>query len=366
MSRPTHRWGSNIRQGSDDDDDDFAGSSSREWRTRRVWKPQHQSQPQRRNDPVTSSWQGTGAERQQRSWHRGAVTTLRQSDARPLRQQQPLRSAEASSPPATALPWRPRNECAEQQQNPPPRLSWHPRERDDRGRQSGQEPFAQQRRAWPTRAWPETREPTATGRVKQERVRIHRRPRDWDDPRLSPRPTRHIDEQYPEGKLLSRDTSAVNQSRPWRQAVGRDTCHDSASEGIDFQRDCHHERRFVAESVQERKPAEKIDRRATSNGRGTFTSSTRLTVTHNRVVARPWATKANAPHRADYNEQYVSSSAARNGVVVDPTSMQATEDQDYDPSSDYEDRDDPDDDGDVVVFDHIDDCDSREVPIGVG
>jgi hypothetical protein len=356
MSRPKQRWGSNVRQASDDGDE-YAGSSSREWRTRKPWQPQYQSQPQQRNVPATSSWQGTGTERQQRSWHRGAVTTLRQSGTRPLRQQQPLRSAEVSSPSASALPWRTRNEFAEQQQKSP-RSSWHTRERDDRASQSG--PFGQQRRARSTRAWPDIHERMATGQARQQQMQINRLPRDWDNRRLSPRQTRHIDEQLPVGKLARRETNAIHQSRPWREAGARDTCHDSESEVSGFQRDCQHERRSVAEFVQEREPAENIDRRrATSSRRDTFTSSTRLALTHKRVAARPWATKANARHRAKYSETFVSSSGSRNGVVVDATPTQATQDNDRDPSSDYEDRDDPGDDGDNVVLDHIDDRDSR-------
>jgi hypothetical protein len=361
MSRPTQRWGSNVRHGSDDDGKEYAGSSSREWRSRQPWNPQHQIQPQQRNVAATSSWQGTGAERQQRSWYRFAVPTLRQSSARPLRQQQPPRSTEVSSPPATVSSWRTSNEFAEQEQKSPPRASWHTRERDDRGSQSAKECFAQQQqRAWPTRAWSDTHERTATGRARQERVQIHRRPRDWDDTRLSPPPTRRTDEQLSARKLACRKTSAVKQSRPWRQAGARDTSHDSASEEIEFQRDCHREQRPVAEFVQEREPAENIILRDTFSGQGTFTSSTRPTVTTERVLAaRPWASNTRARHRTNYRESFFSSSGSPNGVVVDATPTQATQDNDCDPRSDYDDSDDLDDDGDHVVLGHMDDRDSR-------
>jgi hypothetical protein len=358
MSRPTQRWRSNNRQGSDDDGYDYAGSSSREWRTRKPWQPQYQSQPQQRDVPVTSSWQGTGTrqdstERQQRSWHRGAVTTLRQSNARSLRQQQPLRSAEVSSPTPPVLPCRGKKAFAERQQKSP-RSSWRTWKRDDRGSQSAQERFAQQRRACPTRARPDTQEPTTTGRARQEQIQIQRRPRDWDDTQLSPRPTRHIDEQLPIGKLPCRETNAAKQSRPSRQTGPRETSHDSESDEIDLQRDCHRELRSAAESVQEREPVEQINRRATSSRRDTFTSSTRLTLTHERVAVRPWAAKANARQRAEYSGRFASSSGSRNGVVVD-----ATPDSGCDASSDYDDCDDLGDNGDVVVVDHIDDRDSR-------
>jgi hypothetical protein len=105
MSRPMHRWGSDDRHGSDDDYD-YVGSSSREWRTPQAWSPQHESQPQLRNLPATSSWQST--KQRQRWWHRDAVATLRQSSARALRQQQSLLSAEVSSSSASVLPWRSR------------------------------------------------------------------------------------------------------------------------------------------------------------------------------------------------------------------------------------------------------------------
>jgi hypothetical protein len=359
MSRPTQRWGSNIRQGSDDDDDDYAGSSSREWRTRQPWQPQRHSHPQQRNVPATFSWQGTGTEQQQRWWHRDAVTTLRQSSARPLEQQQSLRLDEASSPPMSVLPWRSRNEFAEQQEQMSPRSSWHKRERDDRGSQSEQEPFAQQRRAWPIRTRPDTHERTATGRARQQRIQIHRRPRGWEDTRLSPRPTRNIDKQVAVGKRLCRGDNAVNQSRPWCQTGARDTSHDCESEETDFQLDCHHEQRSVAEFVQERQPAESMFRRATSGEQGTFTSSTRHSVTDKRVAARPWAREANARHQAENNERAVWSFGSRSGVVVDATHTQATQDNDGIPSSDYDDSDDLGDDGDRVVLDQIDDRDSR-------
>jgi hypothetical protein len=358
MSRSTHRWDSNDRHGSDDGGYEYAGSSSHEWQRCQPWKPHHQSQPQQRNVPTTSSWQGAGNERQQRSWHRGAVTTLRQSGARPLRQRQPLRSAGASSASASALPWRTRNEFAEQQQKSPPPSRWHTRERGDHARQSAQEPFAQQRRAWSTRARTDTRERTATGRVRQERVQIHRRPRDWDDTRLSPPPT-HTDEQLPVGKRLSHSTSATKQSRPWRQAAARDTSHASESKVTDFQRDCQHEQRSVAEFVQEREPGQNIIRRATFSGQSTFTSSTRPTVTNKRVAARPWASKTKARHRTNYMETLFSSPRSGNGVMVDATPTQATQDNDCDPSSDYENSDDIDNDGDRAVPDHINDRDSR-------
>jgi hypothetical protein len=301
MSRPTQPWDSNDRQGSDDDGYEYAGSSLHDWRTRQRWEPQHQSQLQQRNVAATSSCQGTGAERQQRRWHRGAVTTLRQSSARPLRQQQPLRSGcvtQASSPPASALPWRTRNELAKQQQNSPPRSRWHTRERDNRGGQSAQEPFAQQQpSAWPTRAWSNTHERTATGRVRQERVQSHRRPRDWDDTRLSPPATRNTDEQLPVGERFSHGANVVKQSRPWREAGARDTSVCCESEESDLQSDCHHENRSAAEFVQVKEPAEKINRQATFRGPGTFTPSTRPTVANKRIAARPWASKTKARRR---------------------------------------------------------------------
>jgi hypothetical protein len=357
MSRPTHRWSSNIRSGSDDDDYDYAGSSSREWRTRQPWEPQHQSPPQQRNAPATSSWHGT--ERQQRWWHKDEVSALQQSGVRQFQQQQLLRSAEASSASASVLPWRTRNEFAEQQQKSP-RSSWHTRERDDRGSRSGQEPFVEYRRAWPNRAWPDTQEQMATERARQERMQIHRGPRDWDDTRLSPRPTHHTDEQLPDRKLLCRGTNAVNQLQTWRQAGAQNTSHDSASQEIDFQRDCHHEYRSVAEFVQERERVQIIDRRATFSGPATFTSSTRLIVTDNPVAARPWARKLDARHQPEYNERADSSSGSRNGVVVDATPTQAKQENDCDPSSDYEDSDALSDDGDRVLLGQIDDRDSRE------
>jgi hypothetical protein len=361
MSRPTQRWSSNHRQGSDDDND-YAGSSSREGRTRQPRKPQHQSQPQQRNVPVTPSWQGT--EPQQRWWHRGAVSTVRQSSARLLQQQQPLRSAEVSSASASGLPWRSRNEFEEQQQKSY-RSSWPTRERDDRWSQSVQEPFAQQRPAWPTRARPDTHDRMmATGRATQERMQIQRRPRGWDDARFSPQPTRHIDEQHPNGKLLSRRTNAVEQSRPWHQAEARDS---SESEESDFQRDCPHERRSVAEFVRERVPAENSFRRATFSGRGTSTSSTRLTLPDRRVAARPCATKFNTRHQAENDERFVWSPGSRNGVVVDAAPTQTTQRYDFDPSSDYEDGDDLGDDGDRVARDQMDDSDSltrRQLVLG--
>jgi hypothetical protein len=361
MSRPTQRWGSNVRQSSDDDGYDHAGNSSREWRTRQSWKPQQQSQPQQRNVPATSSsWQG--AERQRRSWHRDAVTTLRQSGPPLLQQQQPLRPeyvAEVSSLSATALPWRTRNEFAEQQQNPSS-SSWRTRERGDRGSQSGQEPFVQQRRAWPARTRANTHERMATGRATQQQMQIQRRPRDWDDTRLSPRRARHTDEQLPVTERLSHGTNAVKQSRPWRQAGALDTSHDSESEEIDFRRDCRKQLQSVAEFMQDREPAENVSPRATSSGRGTFTSSTRPTGAGQRVAAQPWATKANARQRVECNERLARSPGSRNGVVVDTTPMQATpQDNDCDPSSDCESRDDLSDDGDGIELGHIDDHDSR-------
>jgi hypothetical protein len=191
-------------------------------------------------------------------------------------------------------------------------------------------------------------------------MQIPRRSRDWDDTRLSPRPTRHIDEQHPTGKLVSRRTNAVNQSQPWRQAEARDTSRDSESEESDFQRDCHHEHRSVAEFVRERVPAENCFRRATSSGRGTSTWSTRLTVPNNRVAARPWGAHANnAWHQGDNNQGFLWPSGSRNSVVADVTPTQVKQDNDYGPSSDHEDSDDLGDGGDRVVLDQIDGRDSR-------
>jgi hypothetical protein len=176
---------------------------------------------------------------------------------------------------------------------------------------------------------------------------------------LLPPPTRHTDEQLPVGKLACRETSATKQSRPWRQASARDTSHARESKVSDLQRDCHHEHRSVAQFVQERKPAENIVRPASTSEQGTFTSSTRPTVTNKRVLAaRPWTSKTKARHSTNFRASIFSSPGSANGVVDGATPTKVTQDKDCDSSSDYADRDDLDD-GDRVVLDHIDDRDLR-------